>query len=316
MKKVLIIIGIIFGVLAVGAFTVFVLVYTGVISEKQLDDVKVYTNYNEDGLMYTESEWDWLPMNNKNIIQYEENVNIPTTTVALCIDSDTFYDVTIPDVPYFYDFGKTIWAGDGSFRIKVINDMETSDISAVAGIDNGTNVNRLTIVNDEKTKGRRVIATLVDDAAIIAEVFSTNEHYSVLRDSLASNHNSYKVDVSIYTQNCPRINKITYEGKYCPQVVYSNISLTSDRYLFADGYVWTQSIVEPYYVAKDKWLAKLITSSGGGIDEMYEDGNVMFARSGDYYAGAVKYNTNTSIVLIGKGEEAYCNIVSVIDLAK
>lgn len=66
-------------------------------------------------------------------------------------------------------------------------------------------------------------------------------------------------------------------------------------------------------MVKSDILAQLIVYAGAPIDEMYEDENIVYAKAGDWYVGMVRHNTNTTIVFIGSGEEAKCNIVSLID---
>lgn len=313
MRRVLQIGGAIIGLLLTIGIVVFVLIYTGILRKEDVDLIKVYEYTTDDNLIYTEAEWDWRAYENRDTIKYEENVSVPTTTVVMNIDANTFYNVIIPDKPYIYDFGKTIWAEDGSFVIRIIGNGSLDNLSGLAGIDNGINVNQLTITSQEKIKGRRTIATLVGESAVVADIYGSNEDYSVIRDSIASNHDTYNISVP-YAENCVRLDEIKYEGSYAPQVILNDVSMKQDRKLFKDGLLWTSSMVEPYYKAKDIYLAKMIAASNGAVEEIYDDGKVLFARSGNYYVGVISYNTNTCIVMIGEGEEAYCNIVSIISM--
>lgn len=315
MKKAFIIAGAVIVVLAVVGFLVFVLSYTGVLDPKVVDNRDVYYYTTDDGLSYTEAEFTWHAMEGDEVIQYVENYNIPSTVIAMNLDGNTYYDISIPDKEIIYDFGKTVYAVDGSFVIRILGGAKLDNLSALAGIDNGIAVNQITLVSNDKVKGRRTIVTIVDDSAIVVDVYGTNEEYSLLRDSLATNHASREIGDIPYSANLIRLSEISYEGSFAPQVVYKDVSLTQQRYLFADGSLYTQSVVEPFYKAKREYLARLVATSGGQVDTLYEDDDALFAKSGDYYVGVINYNTNTSIVLIGKGEEAYCNIVSVMALA-
>ena len=316
MKRILIIIGAIVLVIAAGLFTWFFLTYTELLSPKDVDRKTVYTYTNDDGLVYTERQWDWKPMNNKEEIHYTEDIFTPVRTVQLNLVDEVYYDINIPDVPIIYDFGKTIYAEDGSFEIRVVGNVTLDNLSAMAGIDKGTALNQLTIVNSEKSKGKRIIATVVDDCGIIANIFNNDEYYSIIRDSLGKNHKSYLIDEIPYSDTCNYLSELVYTGSFVPQLIYRDITLESTKHLFEYGYLWTQSIVEPFYRAKQLWLTKMVVTSGMPVDSIYETDDILFASAGDVYIGVVNYNTNTSIVLIGEGEEAYCNIVSIIDLAK
>lgn len=316
MRRVLQIGGAILGLLLTIAIVVFVLIYTGILRKEDIDLIKVYEYTTDDNLIYTEAEWDWKAYENRDTIQYEEGVSIPTKTVVMNIDNTTFYNVTIPDKPYIYDYGKTIWAEDGTFVIRIIGNGSLDNLSSLAGIDNGINVNQLTITSQEKIKGRRTVATLVGESAIVADIYGSNEDYSIIRDSIASNHETYDITTIPYSDNCVRLSELKYVGSYAPQVILSDISISQNRKLFKDGSLWTSSMVEPYYKTKNIYLAKLVAASDGVVEEIYDDGKVLFARSGNYYIGVISYNTNTCIVMIGEGEEAYCNIVSVISLER
>lgn len=314
MKKVLQVGGTVLGLFLTSGIVIFVLIYTGILRKEDIDLIKVYEYTTDDNLIYTEAEWDWNIYENRDIIKYEENVFIPTKTVVMNLDNTTFYDVVIPDKSYIYDFGKTIWAEDGTFVIRVVGGGELGNLSALAGIDNAISINQLTLVSPESIKGRRTIVTLVDDYAIIADVYGSNEDYSVIRDSLASNHKSYEIEYIPYADNYVNLSSISYSGKYAPQIIIDDISIKQDRYLFKDGLLWTSFMTEPFYKVRDIYLAKLVSSSGGVVNEIYDDNHILFARSGDYYIGIISYNVNTCIVMIGQGEEAYCNIVSIINM--
>lgn len=312
MRKVLTISGVCIGISAVVGVVLYLLFRTGILDFKKVDNITVYEYTSEDGLIYTEAEWDWRAVENKEPIVYVKDThNVAKTNVHLNLTKDLFYDVTIPNVPIIYDFGKTIWAEDGSFIIRVVGNANLNNLSALAGIDNGVNINKLTIANSEESKGHRVIATCIEDWAIIADVYSGNETFSIICDSIANNRSSYVVD-DVNLDSANKVDEITYSGNYCPQVVYKDVSLRQDRYLFKDGMLYVQSVTEPYYKARKEYLSKLVVSANTPVSEIYDTNVEVYARAGDYTIGVISYNTNTSIVMIGKGEEARCNIVAIM----
>lgn len=314
MKKVVTIIGIIVCVIVTIGVAVFVLVYTGVLSKNDISLSSVSTYTTEDGLTYTEKKWDWSPKESKQIISYVDTSAVSKRVVTLSLDSGLYYDVKIPDVPYIYDFGKTVWAEDGSFMIRVIGNADMSTLSAMAGIDNGENINQFTIKSPDGKKGARVVATLIGNTAIIANVYYGNDAYSIIRDSIADNRDSYEIGEVPFAKGCTYLKEVSYTGTFAPSISYSEVSMSSDKHLFENGALWVQSIVQPFDQASKLYLEKLVTASASGkVEQYYTSDKLMFAKSGTYYCAVIYHNTNTSIAMVGEGEEALCNIVSIIN---
>ena len=314
MKRVLSIIGIIVAVLITGAVVFGVLLYTGVIKSEDIDNLSVYVYENGQGQKYTVAEWSWKPIEDKKIISYVNvPATVPTVTVALAFDNDTYYDIKIPDVPYVYDFGKTVWAEDGSFMIRVVGNATMDNLAALAGIDNGESINQYTIKSPDGQKGARTIATLIKGTGIIVNIYSGNQTYSILRDSIADNRFTYSFSEVPYANGCKYIDKVSYTGSFIPSVSVDDKSIKQNRHMFEEGMLWTQTVVQVYADACHTYLAKMVASSvSGKVELYYDDGVKMYAKSGDYYVGVVKLNANTCIALIGMGEEANCNIVSIM----
>lgn len=289
-----------------------ILWYTGFFEKEESDRETVFRYETEDGHIYTEAEWSWKPIVYQEVIPYmEDTSNIDRITIALSLDDDTFYDVTIPNKEYIYDYGKTVWAKDGSFTIRVIGDASVDNLSAIAGINNGENINARTLSTKLKIKGSKTVATLVDNYAIVVDVYSNDESYTIIRDSLSSNNKSYKIS-EFYIDDVLILDKLSYEGRFISQSKFKEINLIQNRYMFENGILWTQSVVKPFYETKNIYLSKLVASSGSLVTEIYDTSKMFYAKAGDYYIGLVYYNSNTTIAFIGCGEEAKCNIISLM----
>lgn len=302
-------------VVAIGS-VIAVLWYTGKIEKKNIDNISVYRNETTNGLVYTEKEWTWKPIESKSIIQFVDDVTTPTKVVTLNIDIDTYVDVEIPDVEYFYDFGKTVWASDGSFLIRIMKDAAMDNLSALAGIDDIVSINKSTVCSADDVKGKKTIATLVNDVAIIADVYSGDEAYSIIRKSISNIVSGYTIEKVSYSDDMTKLTKLVYNGSYAPQYIPQEISLVQQRLLFEDGVFYSQSIVEPFYAVKDRYLKLISTFSKEPIQALYDDGVIVYAESGNYTVGLTSYNSNTTIVYIGEGEEARCNIISSLNYIK
>lgn len=316
MKKVLTVLG---GVLAIGvtiAIVVGVLMYTGVFNKDVLNEQKVYIYKTEEGYKYTEAKWDWKPVEFKKYINYVESSSLEKQKVVLHLKGDEYYDVSIPMNDYIYDYGKTVWAVDGSYMIRVVADATLDNLSALAGIDNGDALNQTTICTQDNQKGQRTIATLVNGYAIIANVYYGDETYSIIRDSLMSTNESYVRDEVSYADDYVELDKLSYSGQYVGQVTFQNVDLEQHKYMFEDGTLWCSSVFDNLYNTEVDYLNRLCAASGEKIDETYKVDGMFYAKSGNYYLGLVSYNSNTTIVLLGDGEETKCNIISIMNYLK
>lgn len=313
LKKVFLFLGGLLLVALTIGVAVFVLSYTGVINTKPVDLTSVYVYHDDAGRTYTEAEWDWHPIESKKIISYVDTIRTPTTKVVLSFDNYTYYDMVIPDVPYIQDFGKTIWAEDGSFMVRVIGDATMENLSAIAGIDNGENMNQYSLRSKSGVKGSRTIATIIGTTAVVVNVYDGDAAFSIMHDALSNNRTTYSIADVPYAKSCKTLSQLVYTGQFIPSIEVVKASLYQERHLFENGSLWSQSVTKSFDDTSTLYLIKISALSDTRvIEEVYNDGKVLFARSGDYYLGVVKVNANTCTVLVGEGEEAYCNIIANI----
>lgn len=316
MKRVFTIIG---GVLVLVITIVTVIVvanYTGLLGSDILNGQDVYVYTTSDGHTYTEAVWNWSPVEYKKVINYVDTSQVQKLTVSLHLDGDVYYDITLPVSEYIYDYGKTIWAIDGSYMIRVISDATMDNLSSIAGVDNGLALNKTTICTMDKSRGVKTIATLIDSYAIVANVYYGDETWSILRDALSNGSTSYAVDRVSYADDYVELKELSYSGKYVGQIVFQDVDLKQKKYMFADGVLWVSSTFSNIMDVKDTYLKRLTTSSGCGVEETYNTGGMFYAKSGDYYLGLISYNSNTTIVLFGNGEETKCNIITIMHYLK
>lgn len=311
MKKLLLIFVSILAVLVTGAVLVFVLVYTGVIDLSDTPIIpadKVYQD--EDGHIYTESRWEWHPIESKEVISYIPNTSVKTRTLHLLLHDSTYYDITVPDIPYIYDYGKTIWAVDGSYMVRIMGDADIYNLASLAGIDNGENINQYTLRNVDGKKGARTLATLIGDYVIIVNVYQGDENYSVLYDSIANNRETYEISEVPYAKSLKQLQNVSYEGKYAQSITADGNSLVLGQQRFQEGSLRWRNVTEKFDDACNTYLIQLSQFSETGlIEEVYRTDNVLYARSGSYYLLIVNKTSNMCFLMLGCGEEANCNIV-------
>lgn len=312
MKKVYAVIGCILVVILTVAIVIGVLFYTGKFDKDILSQQNVYVYTTESGLKYTEAKWDWRPAEFKDIINYVDTSELGTQKVTLHLEGNNFCDVSIPLNEYVYDYGKTIWAVDGSYMVRVIGDASLDTLSSLAGIDDGVALNQTTICTADGKKGQRTITTLVDDFAIIANVYYGDENYSILRDSLVELNESYIIEDVEYSDDYVELERISYSGQFVSQVIFQDITMEQKKYIFEKGVLWCSYIFDDLDDIKNEYLCRLCAMSGEKIEETYTVDGMFYAKSGDFYLGLISYNSNTTIVMLGDGDESKCNIVSTI----
>lgn len=303
-------------IIATIGVVIFVLNKTGIINKDKLDKVEVHTYEDENGYTYTEREWSWKPAESRKVINYIDMNNAETQTIALHLEDTTFYNITVPTGNVIYDYGKTVWAEDGSYLIRVIGDVTLDTLSKAAGIDKGIALDQTTLSSPDDVKGARTLCTLIDDTAIIVNVYSGNETYSIIRDSLTSNKDVIYINEVEYSNTYTELTKVNYTGQYIPQVHFSEFDLSWLQYLFADGQLSVYTKYDKMHNIEDTLLAQLNVFSQSAIDETFRTDSMLYAKAGDWYLGLFKYNTNTTVVLFGSGEEAKCNIVALLDSIK
>lgn len=313
MRKIVLVIVSVLTVAITGLIVVAVLSYTGIIGGDLLDRRTVRVYEDENGNVYTEANWTWKPIESKKVISYHDDVSTKRRDVTLLLSDTEFYDMEVPDVPCVYDFGRTVWAEDGSFMIRVIGDASIDNLASLAGIDNGENMNQYTLRNKDGVKGQRILATLIGNTAIVVNVYSGDDAYSILFDSISKNRNVYEFNGVQYSKDCKVLSEVSYSGKYTRSVIVNDVSLHQIKYMFEDGSLWHQVVVKTFDDTCREYMIKICAFSRvGQIEELYNNGSVLYARSGDYYLAVISYNSNTCLTIVGQGEEAKCNIVSIL----
>lgn len=294
----------------------FVLFYTGILNIRDYDGITVYTYQTDDGKVYTEATWDWKPQESRKVMKYVDAPASEMRTITLALGGNTYYKVSIPLVPIISDLGSTVYAVDGSFMIRVIKNSNLDSLSLTAGIDDGVAINQTTICSPETKKGKKTIATLMGDTAIIADVYSGDDTWSIIKKSISNAQEPYEETQVNYADGYSRLSKISYTGKFAARVIFQEVTLEQKKYLFEDGALYLQSVVKPLSEVKTEYAVRLCQMSGSSIDSVYDKDGMYYAKAGDYYLGLLAYNSNTTIVLIGYGEECKCNIINSMNYLK
>lgn len=275
----------------------------------------VVYNYTEDGKVYTTLNWRWQPIESKLMIEEVSEVTLPTRTIPMHLEENIYVDVEIPDVDVVQDYGKTVWASDGSFILRVLGNVTIDSLPESLGIDEFEVVNDNTIMTPSTKKGSKIIATVVDNYAIVANVYTGNETYSIIKETV-ENVTSYTVDSTHISDDAKTLDSLPYNGSFAPQISVQNIGLESKQYLFENGSLWLETCLQPLHKAEELYLNKLYKLSNCLIESTYTEHGIFYATAGDYHVCIIAYNTNTCVVLFGSGEEAYANIVYAISYLK
>ena len=293
-------IGLIVGALIVAVLVGQIVNYVTIPKEYET----IIVNKDSNGKLYTERQWEWKPVEFKDTINYVSTTEVSKRVVTLHVNECTFIDVTVPDTDVINDYGKTIWAIDGSYTVRIIGNATKDTLSKLAGIDNPI-IEGNSISSPVDKEGKKTVAKLIGDYCVVADIYVGDSNYSIIRDSLFNQElSTYEHNNSSYKFNITELSNLIYNGNYCPQIEIREISLSSKRNLFEKGFLWNQSNMIPLYKAERQYIAKLEKLAECSVEEFYTDGGILYAKAGDYYLGLVSYNTNTTISLLGQGDEA------------
>lgn len=301
-------------ILVTAGIVLSVLFYTGIIGGEKVEENNVLIQRDSNGLTYTQRSFSWKPVEyRKQIMLVPDTSAVSKTTVTVNVHDNVYYDITIPaGVEYFCDYGKTIFALDGTWQIRVLAEADMSNVAAMAGITNVESLNKNVIQTKYENKGSKSIATIIDDCAIVCTIYEGNEAYTLMRNSLVSNQNGYIVEEPSYIKNYKKLEKLSYSGPYVAQIHYNKNDIKLEQWYFAEGNLYLTTELRSLSAVKDNYLIKLCQESGSDISEIYESNSIVYASAGDYHLGLAVYNTNTTIVIIGNGDEAECNILSYL----
>lgn len=264
---------------------------------------------NEDGLKYTQLEWSWKPCEIKETPVLVDSI-LPTKQVYLLMEDNRYCLINVPsNIEYFYDYGKAIYAKDGSYCVYIVK-ADASNLSSLAGIKHSENITKSSITNKvSKNKEYRVIASLIGETGygVICEVYKGNDVYTTIYN------NFLKDNLSLVQVNVPSVIRLEelpkYAGNFTHQININGLSLSLERYLFEDGYLYKTADYSSIEDIKTKYLSLLMCMSGTQEVYEYSSDNICFYEAGNCYLGLLKYNDNTTVITIGQGEEAKCNVL-------
>lgn len=261
----------------------------------------------EDGKISTHKDWEWSPnKNNKIKLIFNNNLVGLKRNVALHIEGTKFIDIGLPDKEYIIDYDKSVYAVDGSYCIRLVRELDTSKFDYTFAEKNSH-----CLVSDNEY-GPKIIVGLLDDCSLIVEVYENDIVYSTLLDSMLKKLESKSIKVCNYLIDSTKLNQIVYAGKYKSTLSDPEVNLRTHRYLYQTGFLWEQSWVRDINSIKTETIARLQSLSNNDITEYYAQDDIFYARAGDYYLGLIKVNGNTTISYLGKGEEAKCNIIAML----
>lgn len=313
MKKIITIIISTVLVLFTIAVVVGVLLYTGVIGG-EVEENNVLIQKDSNGLTYTQRAFSWKPVEYKKQIQLVPDTSkIAKQVVTVNLYDNVYYDIYVPaGTEYFCDYGKTIFALDGTWQIRVLAEANISNVAALAGIKDSQSLSRNVIQTNYDNKGTKSVATILDGYAIVCTIYQGDAAYTLMRNSVVENQKTYKLDSPPYVDNYTRLSSLSYNGPYVAQIKYNKNDIKLEQWYFAEGNLYLTTELRGLGQIKNDYLIKLCKSANAKISEIYDDGSIVYASAGDYHLGLATYNTNTTIVIMGNGDEAECNILSYL----
>lgn len=290
------------------------LLYTGVIGGEKVEESNVLIQKDDNGLTYTQRAFSWKPVEyKKQILLVPDTSKVSKRVVTVNLHDNVYYDIKVPaDSTYFCDYGKTVFANDGTWQIRVLAEADVSTIAALAGIKNSQSLSSNVIQTNYEDKGAKSIATIIDGYAIVCTVYEGDIAYTLMRNSLVENQKTYTVNTPEYADGYTKLSDLKYNGPYVAQIKYSKNDIHLEQWYFAEGNLYLTTELRGLTTIKNDYLIKLCKSANAKISEIYDDGAIVYATAGDYHLGMVTYNSNTTIIIMGNGDEAECNILSYL----
>lgn len=290
----------------------FVTTETGLLEKKE-DVADIITMYTEDGKLYTESRWAWSPVTSREKIKYDESLQCNTVQHRFLLSDGIACSLDIPDVPVITDYGKSIYAVNGAFSIRVLHDVNVDTVVSTAGIANGESVSRTIYCTKSGTKGKRSVVRLFEEynTAIVIDVYTGSEYFTAMYKSLINTKEIKPLTVE-YSTLISDVDGISYTGEYSPYFTFTEGTYLLQQQYFADGWINAQTITD----SLSNVLSNNVTNTIAlyGTPTIQHINGVYLLQTGDMYMCIVERNSNTCVVLTGCGEEAYCNIVHNIKM--
>ena len=266
----------------------------------------------DDGHIYTKSEDLWLPNKADDVIYLPVVDKLETQSVYLLADGTQYFKISIPATEYEYTNFSTIRATDGSYELHVMHEMN-EDIH-YADSSMGSDYCSYTSETVEGTK--TITYRNANGNGIIAIIYSGNDIAGLFKNQLTSfDRNGPIVNLSIDAYQQYRTdNKPTYSGQFVPSCENLDTpSMITNTWYFNDGYL--MSVVNNYNLQEVEYsyLVRMYIITGTAkLDKYYSTKNVFYVESGDYTLLLVKISETAVNTYLGKGEEARCNIISLL----
>ena len=278
----------------------------------------------DDGTISTKRKWVFSPYKSKEVINEEPSIDgeVVTKKIPMLVADNMYFFVPVPEGDYEWDFGRTLWMIDGTVRVRIIGSSTVEELDRIAGIDNPrvkSEEDTKVIMSPVDKEGVKTIATVIPRTsyAVVVDIYKDIPgyfdivHTSILRGiqsqqwaknpTYMNNVNAVKLDEIPATVSDIR-----------PTVSFNNLSMSLDSYLFRDGSLYITGVTEKFTKVKRDYAAFFEVMSGGVLDSYYDTNRILYGTRNEYTIGVINYNSNSAIVLLGRGEEARVNILSII----
>lgn len=279
--------------------------------EKLAEAPTIIIQKDESGRTYTTDLWEWKPDVRKDNITYIPNTSsYPSKSEVLQIGEYSYVTITVPDKDIVNENLKVIYGKDGSFIVQIVQDCSKDNIEDMLGLSECLWEDDV-IITKTTVEGSQIIATCIDDVAVVTRVYFGDDTYSIILNSYREGLKYQVIETSNKSEESS-LSSLQEDNVYLPTASYDFNDLDPYEFHYADGDLFIQRDLNKLSKTKKQYEIRMNVLSQDILSSYCQIGKCYYMESGDYTTAILNVSSNDNIVMTGKGKEARANILTLI----
>lgn len=267
----------------------------------------------ESGRTFTTDLWEWKPDIRSDKITYiPDTSSYPSKSEVLQISEFSYVTIDVPDKDIINENLKVIYSKDGSFIIQIMQNCSKDTLEDMLGLSE-CNWEDDVMFTKTTVNGAQVIATCVDNVAIVTKIYFGDDTYSILLNSYRNGLIHQVIETSNKTEKS-NINSLPTDDMYLPTASYDFNDLAPYEFHYADGNLFIQRDLNKLSKTKKQYEVRMNVLTNSTLSSYCQIGKVYYMECGEYTTAILNVSSNDNIVMTGKGKEARANILYLIEL--